>query len=187
MKIYIRSNDYEDLEVADQQFSSKSTAINAKQNKLPTIFKLVSFPRNSLVLDYGGEMQAEMIANDYLAQFGCEDVVYDKYNQTSAEQSAAIKRIRDNGGADVAVCSNVLNVIAEDEARLVVLRNIKKLTKAGAPVYFTVHEGDGKGGSRPTGKDQFQQYRKTDTYLDEIRQVFPDATRKGKLISATNR
>lgn len=187
MKIYIRSSSYDELEVADQKYSSAKTAVNGKQNKLPIIFKLAKFPAGSLVLDYGGgTIESEQVANAYLAQFDCEDVVYDPYNKTPEEQQIAVDKIRANGGADVTVCSNVLNVIAEETARLTLLRNIKRLTKSGSPVYFTVYEGNGLGEGRQSGNDQYQNNRKTADYLQEIQTVFPDAYRKGKLIIATN-
>ena len=184
---------YEDteLEVAEQKYSSAKTAINGKQGKLPAIFKMVKFPSSSLVLDYGGgTIESEQVANAYLSQFDCEDVVYDPYNKSSAEQSEAIKKIRQNGGADIAVCSNVLNVIAEESARIALLKNIKKLTKSGAPVYFTVYEGSKEQqsrGARMTKEDQYQNFRGTSTYLEEVQSVFPDAYMKNsKLIAATN-
>ena len=191
MKRYIRSDKYDELEVAEQRFSSRGTLSNDKSGKVPLIFRLVKFPPESLVLDYGGgSMRSEMVANEYLAQFDCEDVVYDLYNQTPEERQNALDRIRVNDGADVAICSNLLNVIAEESARMVALRNIQKLTKPGAPVYFTMYEGSdkeaGSGIGRQTGKDQYQNNRRTADYLEEIRRIFPDATRKGKLISATN-
>ena len=77
-------------------------------------------------------------------------------------------------------------VIKEPEARQAVLQNIKKLLKPGAPVYITVYEGRGDGVEGPT-KSGYQLNRKTEGYLDEVREVFPDAIRKGKLIVATNR
>lgn len=65
------------------------------------------------------------------------------------------------------------------------LKNIKKLVKPNGTVYITVYEGTGAGDSKPT-KSGYQLNKKTADYMDEIQQVFPDATRKGKLIIATN-
>ena len=96
-----------------------------------------------------------------------------------------LKTLKANGGADWAVNSNVLNVIKEPEARQSVLRNISKITKSGAPIYITVYEGRGDSKEGPT-KSGYQLNRKTQDYLEEIQEVFPDAKRKGKLIVAHN-
>lgn len=177
----------DDLETTEQEFTSKGTAVNWKAGKLPAIFKLVKFPSNALVLDYGGgTVESEALATSFLSQFGSEDIVYDPYNKSAELNKEAVNRLRKNGGADVAICSNVLNVIAEEAARITVLKNIKKLTKKGAPVYITVYEGTGQGEGKRSGDDQYQNNRKTADYLEEVQSVFPDAVRKGKLISATN-
>lgn len=180
----------DELEVAEQQYTSKDTAINWKYGRLPAIFKLVKFPSNSLVLDYGGgTVESEALATAFLSDIGSEDVVYDPYNKTAQQNSEAIAKLRANGGADCAICSNVLNVIAEEAARIALLKNIRKLTKPGAPVYITVYEGEKKNqekGARATSDDSYQNFKPTEGYLEEIQKIFPDAQRKGKLIKATN-
>ena len=65
------------------------------------------------------------------------------------------------------------------------LENIARITKPGAPIYITVYEGRGDSQGGPT-KSGYQLNRKTADYLEEIQEVFPDATRKGKLIVAHN-
>ena len=79
----------------------------------------------------------------------------------------------------------MLNVIKEPEARKNVLENIARITKPGAPIYITVYEGKGNGQEGPT-KSGYQLNRKTADYLEEIQEIFPDATRRGKLITAHN-
>ena len=198
MKILSRRNifsaddidELDELETAEQKYSSAKTAGNGKQGKVPAVFKLASFPEGSLVLDYGGGTdESAEVAQNYLDQFGCTEVLFDKYNRTPSQNREAVRMCKQNRGADVAVCSNVLNVIAEYESRIVVLRNIQKLTKPGGTVYITVYEGDKKQrdrGSRSTGADQYQNFKATADYLEEVREVFPDAVTKGKLIIAHN-
>jgi hypothetical protein len=182
-----------DLDNLDQEYSSKSTAVNANSGKLPAIFKAVSFPVGSLVLDYGGgKEEAANIAQEYLDQFDCVEALYDPYNQTKQHNREVVKECRENGGADIALCSNVLNVIKEPEVRLDVLQKIANLTKPSGKVYITVYEGNGTGDGKVTKQNKdsndgsWQNNMKTVGYLDEIRQVFPDAKSKGKLIYATN-
>ena len=144
---------------------------------------MITLPEGSVGIDYGGGKFDNAV--EALAEQGVTLYVYDPYNRSQQHNRAAIKALRANGGADFAINSNVLNVIKEPEARLNVLENIKKITKPGAPIYITVYEGSGKGNEGVT-KSGYQLNRKTADYLDEIKEVFPDAKRKGKLIIATN-
>lgn len=178
--------DEDELEELEQEFSSKDTAVNGPQGKLPAVFKMISIPDGALVLDYGGgKPEAEAVAQAYLDQFNATEAIYDPFNQTQDHNREVVKLCRSNGGADIAVCSNVLNVIKEYEVRINVLKNIKKLVSPSGKVYITVYEGSGKGEGAATQKNQsYQNNRKTQGYLEEIQQVFPDAVRKGKLIVA---
>lgn len=179
--------DEDELEELEQEFSSKDTAVNGPQGKLPAVFKMISIPDGALVLDYGGgKPEAEAVAQAYLDQFNATEAIYDPFNQTQDHNREVVKLCRSNGGADIAICSNVLNVIKEYEVRINVLKNIKKLVSPSGKVYITVYEGSGKGEGAATQKNQsYQNNRKTQGYLEEVQEVFPDATRKGKLIQAT--
>ena len=169
----------DELETAEQKISSANTSINSA--KLPVIFNKVRFNPGELNLDFGGGKFDN--ATEYLAQQGVESLVYDPYNRTAKHNAEVLARVRENGGADTITLSNVLNVIAEPEARLAVLRNCKKLLKSGGTLYITVYEGTGKGDERET-KAGYQLNRKTADYIDEIASVFSNVTLKGKLIIA---
>lgn len=170
-----------EIEEMEQEFDSRNTSINS--GKLPAIFRMVNFQPDTINLDYGGG-KFDNVA-EYLADFGVTNLVYDPYNRSSEHNNEVLREIRENGGADTTTCSNVLNVIKERDVRLNVLKNIKKLTKSGGTVYITVYEGSGKGNEGPT-KSGYQLNRKTADYLEEIQMIFPDATRKGKLIICQN-
>lgn len=175
-------DDYEDdIKEVSQEFTSENTSINS--GKLPAVFNMVKFQPGTINLDFGGG-RFDNVA-EYLTQYDVVNLVYDPYNRSKEHNKEVIKTIRDAGGADTATCSNVLNVIKEPEARLNVLENIKKLVKPGGHVYITVYEGSGKGNEGPT-KSGYQLNRKTAEYMDEIQQIFPDASRKGKLVTAIN-
>ena len=177
----VNNTDEDEISEIEQEFTSQNTSINS--TKLPAIFKLVKFEPNTINLDYGGGKFDN--AAEYLKEFDVTNLVYDPYNRTSAHNSEVIKTIKQNGGADSATCSNVLNVVKEENVRINILNNIKKLVKPNGKVYITVYEGSGSGDGTPT-KAGYQMNRKTDGYLEEIKSVFPDATRRGKLITATN-
>lgn len=173
--------DEDDLDHPDQEFDSADTSINS--TKLPAIYKMISIPKGSVGIDFGGGKWDNAI--EHIRDLGATLCVYDPYNRSKAYNKETLKTLRANGGADWAVTSNVLNVIKEPSARKAVLENISKITKSGAPIYITVYEGRGDAKEGVT-KSGYQLNRRTADYLDEIREVFPDATRKGKLIVATN-
>ena len=169
----------DELETADQKISSAATSINS--SKLPAIFRMVKFQPDTINLDYGGGRFDN--AAEELAKMNVTNLVYDPYNRSSEHNSEVLKQVRANGGADTVTISNVLNVIAEPEARQTVLRNAKKLVKPGGKVYITVYEGN-KSGSGAETKSGYQLNKDTKDYVDEISQVFGNVTRKGKLIIA---
>lgn len=170
-----------DLSHPEQEFDSAATSINS--SKLPAIYKMIKFNPGDVVIDFGGGRFDNAV--EYIKDKGSTLVVYDPYNRSAEHNEQVLATLEENGGADAAVNSNVLNVIKEPEARQAVLQNIKKLLKPGAPVYITVYEGRGDGVEGPT-KSGYQLNRKTEGYLEEVQEVFPDARRKGKLIMATN-
>lgn len=165
----------------DQEYDSAAISINSK--KLPAIYNLVEFHPGELALDYGGGKFDNAV--NYLKDKDVTLLVYDPYNRTAEHNKEVLSIIRDNRGVDAAVCSNVLNVIKEPEARINVLENIKRLVKPGGDVYITVYEGTGNGNEGPT-KSGYQLNRKTVGYMEEVQSVFPNAERHGKLIHATN-
>lgn len=170
----------EEIQHIDQEFTSENTSINS--TKLPAVFKMVNFEPGTVNLDYGGG-RFDNVA-DYLTQYDVINLVYDPFNRSAEHNKDVIRLVKEHGGADTATCSNVLNVIKEQEVRLNVLENIKKLLRSGGTVYITVYEGTGKGNEGPT-KSGYQLNRKTADYVEEIQMVFPDARRKGKLLIAT--
>lgn len=171
----------DELEHPEQEFDSAKTSINS--NKLPAVYRMISIPKGSVGVDFGGGSFDNAV--EHISDLGATLYVYDPYNRSAEHNKQVIKMLKDNGGADWAVNSNVLNVIKEPSARRAVLENISKITKPGAPIYITVYEGRGDRKEGPT-KSGYQLNRKTQDYLEEIQEVFPDAKRKGKLIIAHN-
>ena len=170
-----------ELKQAQQEFSSAATSINS--NKLPAIYNMVEFRPGDVVVDFGGGKFDNAV--NYLKDKNVTLLVYDPYNRSAEHNKEVLRLLKEHGGADAAVNSNVLNVIKEPEAREAVLKNIKKITKRGAPIYITVYEGRGDGAEGPT-KSGYQLNRKTGDYMDEVGKVFSNVKRKGKLITAIN-
>lgn len=170
-----------ELKQAQQEFSSAATSINS--TKLPAIYKMVNFRSGDVVVDFGGGKFDNAV--NYLKDKDVTLLVYDPYNRSAEHNKEVLRILEEHGGADAAVNSNVLNVIKEPEAREAVLRNIKKITKRGAPIYITVYEGRGDGAEGPT-KSGYQLNRKAGDYMDEVGSVFSNVKRKGKLNTAIN-
>lgn len=170
-----------ELKQAQQEFSSAATSINS--TKLPAIYNMVNFRPGDVVVDFGGGKFDNAV--NYLKDKGVTLLVYDPYNRSAEHNKEVLRILKEHGGADAAVNSNVLNVIKEPEAREAVLRNIKKITRRGAPIYITVYEGRGDGAEGPT-KSGYQLNRKTGDYMDEVGRIFSNVKRKGKLITAIN-
>ena len=170
-----------ELKQAQQEFSSAATSINS--TKLPAIYKMVNFRSGDVVVDFGGGEFDNAV--NYLKDKDVTLLVYDPYNRSAEHNKEVLRILEEHGGADAAVNSNVLNVIKEPEAREAVLRNIKKITKRGAPIYITVYEGRGDGAEGPT-KSGYQLNRKAGDYMDEVGSVFSNVKRKGKLNTAIN-
>lgn len=170
--------DDDEIETAEQEYSSASTSLN----QVPALFKNPQVIFSGLNLDYGGGKYDT--ATMYLADRGIESVVYDPYNRTPEHNAETLNKVRRNGGADTITCANVLNVIKEPAARMVVLRNIYKYLKPGCCAYFSMYEHN--RGEGPTGGNKYQLARKTAEYVPEIASIFGDENvqRKGKLIIA---
>lgn len=171
----------DELEHPDQEYDSAATSINS--NKLPAIYKMVDFEPGKVYLDFGGGKFDNGVY--FVKDKGATLLVYDPYNRSDEHNKQVVAELKEHGGADAGLNSNVLNVIKEPEARLAVLKNLKRLVKPGGDIYITVYEGSGKGNEGPT-KAGYQLNKKTEGYMDEVRQIFPDAQRKGKLIHAVN-
>ena len=136
-----------------QHHTSANTSVNS--TRIPRLYSLVSDRiKGKDVIDYG--------CGKFFDRYGLENVAgYDPYNRPDAD---ALKR-----KYDVALCSNVLNVIDSRESRLDVLRTLKRL----APVsYISVYEGDRSGHPMETKHDCFQMNQLSGWYYPELYAVF---------------
>ena len=138
-----------------QKYTSANTSINS--TKLPRIYKLISTRINNdvKVIDYG--------CGKFFDNYNLPDnyVGYDPYNRPDDEVLKA--------KYDVALCSNVLNVIMEPEIRTSLLNELKDLART---VFITVYEGDKSGEGKVSKEDCFQLNRKRKDYIPELVNVF---------------
>lgn len=143
-----------------QQYASADTSINSV--KLPAIYgKLAArdILRGVSVLDYGcGKYTAHL--RTFAHEHGAHTWQgYDKYNQDTATNRNAL-----NGLYDIAIVSNVLNVVKEDDIVKDIVAHALDLAET---VYITVYQGDktGVGKSTQNGKS-WQRNAGLEWYVD---------------------
>lgn len=139
-----------------QQYTSADTSIN--RSKMPRIYKLVAdrLSETDRVIDYG--------CGKYFDEYNlpANFVGWDPYNYNTNKNVL-------NKEYDVALCSNVLNVVKEREVRREILEALKSLARK---IFITVYEGDGDRKSRPTKRDCYQLHWKRGDYIPELVDVF---------------
>ena len=138
-----------------QKYSSANTSINS--GKMPRIYSLVrdNISDDISVIDYG--------CGKYFDKYELPQnyVGYDPYNRPDDD---LLDRTY-----DVALCSNVLNVIMEKEVRLDILERLKSLAKQ---VYITIYEGDKSRKGKMTKNDCYQLNWQRGDYIPELVKVF---------------
>lgn len=158
-----------------QRFTSKNTSINS--SKLPMIYgnrKVLEIIKGKSVIDVGGGKFDNAVTA--MKKYGASVAVYDPYNRTEEHNSNVLSR-----AYDVAIISNVLNVIDSVEAREKVL----ELAASKAEIIIiTVYEGNGSGVGKQSKVDCWQENRPTADYMEEIRNSLPgyNVERSGKII-----
>ena len=157
------------------------TSAGTSLKQVPAIFRLINQvmdrPHHFWVyaqdiLDVGGGKYD--LLTDKLADMGIRNHVLDPYNR-SEEHNARIVKLLEARPATHAICSNVLNVIREVEARRDIHKTIKRLTRVDGMVFFTVYEGDRSSRGRRTVKG-WQWNRPTKNYARELRREYHNVT-----------
>ena len=134
-----------------QSFTSSATSVN--RSKLPAVFRRAQFPHR-LVMDYGCGKYTDHI-RDYLRTLHRDYLPYDPYNQDDGTNATTATLVCNamhlHYPVDV-VCSNVLNVIDDDDTVRKIARHIVEITTASGGIgYVTVYEGDRSGTGRHAG------------------------------------
>lgn len=160
-----------------QNFTGRNTSINSK--KLPAVYRRFLFD-GRIVLDYGCGRYTDHIRNSFAD--GTEYLPYDPFNQPSEVNTRSMARVAEACDQHIPVdivCSNVLNVIDDDEEIARIASWIKSIChRSGGIAYITVYEGDKSGIGRQTGADQYQRNESIGKY----RKYFPSAVIKRRTI-----
>jgi hypothetical protein len=171
-----KSQNDDDLRVRTiQAISSANTSLN----QVPASFKSVNWKQGSTNADIGGGRYDA--GTKYLAEQRVTNLIFDPFNRDEEFNRKVFEELKK--GTDTATVSNVLNVIAEPEIRLEVIRQTAKAIKPDGTAYFQIYEGDGDGKGRQTSKG-WQNNAKTYSYVEDIEKYFSNVTRKGNVITA---
>jgi len=169
----------------DQLYSSANTSVNTK--KLPRIYSLIeerfSWNKDDVVFDLGSGKGTAHI-REFLCKNECIYVPYDPYHFSEEQNKLAVDTVKNFGGADVVVCSNVLNVIREKHIREQVLRQAYEILKSEGVLYIYIYNADNTQKGRCTKEGCWQNNRPTRSYMREVGKVFPQIKRIGDLIIA---
>lgn len=164
-----------------QEFNSADTSINS--GKLPTVYSKLEFANGCTVLNYGGGKFNNTI--EFGNANGFTDLIFDPFNRTVEWNAAVVKSISENG-VDLAILSNVLNVIKEVDVRGFVLSVLANTLDENKPLFITVYEGDRTGYGRQTSKSAWQENRKLKEYLAEVQKHFTHVKTRYNTIVAWN-
>lgn len=160
-----------------QKYTSKNTSVNT--TKLPVVYNKVCWDKlteGTRVFDWGCGKDTTL-TNQMLEKHGLVLLGYDPNWKSEKDNKIAKSWL---GLARVFVCSNVLNVIDDDN----VIKDI--CIKASLHEYFfiTVYEGDKSGVGKCSKEDCYQRNMKTISYM----QYFPTQdnvyVKKGVLTNA---
>lgn len=167
-----------------QQHTSANTSINTK--RLPAVYNKVNWSRYAnkvddyYVVDIGcGRMETQELIHKYLNAYKVPHFIpYDPYqcNLVAIENAKSI--IANHERRKVVMCSNVLNVIDNDQSldeliaylcdAIVYTTTQPEGVYVMNPCYITVYEGDKSGVGRETKKDCWQRNEKLSSYLKKF-------------------
>ena len=147
--------------MSNQKYNSANTSIN--KTKLPAIYNKINWNKikeewqpahvdKPCVLDYGCGRYTDHI-KEFLADLGFDYIGYDPNWPSDPNWEKVLPA--------VIICSNVLNVIAEDD---IVKEIIKKIQNYKQPYFITIYEGNGSGIGAVSQKNCYQRNLKAASY-----------------------
>ena len=160
---------------SNQKCTSKNTSIN--RSKLPAIYNHINYDlliftryisaqkdydilRRPVILDYGAGKHTNHIRKFLLKKY-IDYLAYDPYNGSDEDW--------DKVKPDLIICSNVLNVIDDDEAMKAVHDYV---ASQNCPYLITVYEGNKSGIGAISKKDCYQRNSKTKDYINNNEIVY---------------
>ena len=162
-----------------QKNSSKNTSINVKH--LPAIYSKINwkhyshFADNYSVIDIGcGRLETQKLIQSELKKHGIQNFYpWDPYHECIVLPIVSEYHMANLKENKVVVCTNVLNVIDDDNSLESLIEDLCNIivvrlpdgTYRMNPCYITVYEGNRSGIGRETKKDCWQRNEKLKSYL----------------------
>ena len=147
--------------MSNQKYTSKNTSVNVK--RIPYLVNHINWElfKGGRCLDYGSG-QPNLNTWDLIRSYKIQYLPYDPYWLDEIINNKAMALY-----PTIVICSNLLNVIAENEIVHYIHNYIRGLK---IPFFIKIYEGDKSFISRETKKDCFQRNLPTEEYLysDEI-------------------
>lgn len=151
-----------------QEFTSANTSINTK--KLPAIYSKLDFEKlkGKTVFDYGaGKSETVKLIRHFLEDYDIDYIPYDLYNLSDADNCYALERKIE---ADIYICSNVLNVIKENDIVQNIINDITNWSTSPNPInnkpfFFKIYEGNKTGIGKQSKLDCWQRNQRIKDYI----------------------
>ena len=165
-----------------QKRSSKNTSINTR--RLPAVYNKVDWRHYAhaaddyRVFDIGcGQLATQHIVYNKLKQFGIKKFYpWDPNHKCMGNKIKTVTEMNKVNTNKVIICSNVLNVIDDDNALHTLIAFICDMSVVQEPngiyhmnpVFVSVYEGDKSGVGRQTKKDCWQRNEQLIFYLSKF-------------------
>lgn len=165
-----------------QKHSSKNTSINTV--RLPAVYKNIHWRRyNNFVdqyhvIDIGcGRIETQQMIKKLMNGYGIKRFYpWDPYHECIISKSKTLQVMNNTETKKIIICSNVLNVIDNDDDLNVLITSICDMSVIQEPngiyrmnpVFITVYEGDKSSIGRETKKDCWQRNERLRVYLEKF-------------------
>lgn len=161
-----------------QEHTSADTSLNQISAGLRYAVRNGLIKPNSVNLDIGGGKFNQGIEYVETCVPSSRLLIYDKYNRSEENNSNVLNKAK-------FICRyvgihNTLNVVKEVEVRADILDDAKNFMTSNGVVHITIYEGDKTGNSRQSKQDRgrgssWQEHRTIESYLAEIKEIFPES------------
>ncbi len=125
-----------------------------------------------------------------LEEAGVTSYVYDPFSRHASHEASVLRELRRGAlQGDTVTCNGVLNLIPNRTARFHVIHQAARSLKPDGTAFFSIDEGDGCGQGCIVKTSSglascWQENRKSESYLGEIRSFFEEVEWKDGLIAA---
>lgn len=161
--------------ISNNNFTPERTSLNQVASGIKFAINNGVINEGDVIVDYGGGRYDKGLR--YLESYNTQPYIFDIYSRDCEYNLITLMSILKEGGADVVMYNNVLNVIPDLNIRKEILRIGCGLLKSGGYMLITIYEGDKSGnGDSIYYKDgwTWQENRKFSDYNNELSKILPD-------------